>query len=164
MRRRIALALLPALPALAALTALTACHSHVPSATPPEKHLVLIHRPGAAIYIDRVDNRVVMQNSDATGNKFCSFRIGLADSMNTKPSLEKERYFQYTMQGDWKALAGGDTLLAVFFQEKPSLNAMVKEGVMVFETPEGRQPDTLIYRDSYGAWGTQLFVLNSRGK
>ncbi len=156
MKRYIALALLPA------LAALTACNSHVPPATPPEKHLVLIHRPGAAIYIDRVDNRVVLQNSDATNNKFCSFRIGLADSLDTKQSLEKEKYFQYTMQGDWKALAGGDTLRAVFFQEKPGLNAMVKEGVMVFETPDGRTPDTLIYRDSYGSWGTQLFVLNRK--
>jgi hypothetical protein len=51
--------------------------------------------------------------------------------------------------------------VAVFFQEKPGLSEMVKEGVMVFETPSGKMPDTLIYRDSFGPWGTQILSLTA---
>lgn len=147
---------------------LAACHNRSAPTVTPEKHLVLLTRPGNALYVDRVDNRMVMQPDSATQKNFCSFRIGISDSSSgtagtlvadRRNLIEKERYFQYTMQNDWKALAGGDTLLAVFFQEKPGLSSLVKEGVIVFETPSGRKPDTLIYRDSFGAWGTQILSL-----
>ena len=144
---------------------LVACHSRTAPAATAEKHLILLTRPGAALFVDRVDNRVVMQKDNTSQNRFCSFRIGWADSaagIDKSKAVEKERYFQYKVQQDWKALAGGDTLLPVFFQERPGLSEQLKEGVIVFETPEGRQPDTLIYRDSFGAWGTQLFVLNRK--
>ena len=144
---------------------LAACHNKSAPAAVPEKHLALLTRPGTSLYVDRVDNRVLMQADPATKNHFYSFRIGWTDSaagIDKRQSLEKERYFQYTMQYDWRALSGGDTLSAVFFQEKPGLSDQLKEGVMVFETPSGRQPDALIYRDSFGAWGTQLFVLNGK--
>ena len=144
---------------------LAACHNRTAPAAAPEKHLVLLTRPGAALFVDKVDNRVVLQQARSSQNSFCSFRIGWTDSATAAGKLqstEKERYFQYTVQQDWKALAGGDTLLPVFFLEKPSLSEQLKEGVIVFETPEGRQPDTLIYRDSFGPWGTQVFVLNRK--
>jgi hypothetical protein len=140
---------------------LAACHNRTVPATPAEKHLFVVSRPGAALYLDPVDSRVVMQKGSE--GHFCSFRVGWTDSSaGTTPSREKERYFQYTAQYDWKALSGGDSLPAVLFQEKPGLNSLVKEGVVVFETPDGRQPDTLVYRDSYGSWGTQIFVLNRK--
>jgi hypothetical protein len=142
---------------------LAACHNRNTPAAVPERHLASAARPGAGLYIDRVDIRVVMQTDSSTPNNFCSFRIGWADSTtgtDKVKALEKERYFQYAIQNDWKALAGGDTLKAVFFQEKPALGGLLKEGVMVFEMNQGQQPDTLIYRDSFGAWGTQIFVLN----
>ena len=144
---------------------LAACHNHTAPSVAPEKHLALVSRPGAALYVDRVDNRVVLQQDKASQNRFCSFRIGLTDSstaIDRRGTVEKERYFQYGMQGDWKALTGGDSLSAVFFQEKPGLNDQVKEGVLVFETPGGRPPDTLVYRDSFGPWGTQIIVLNRK--
>ncbi len=147
---------------------LAACHNRNAPAAAPERHLVLRTRPGNALYVDRVDNRVVMQTDSVAQKNFCSFRIGVADSSWTTAAtsvsgrrsvIEKERYFQYTMQNDWKALAGGDTLLAVFFQEKPAPGSLAKEGVIVFETPSGKKPDTLIYRDSFGTWGTQIMSL-----
>ena len=144
---------------------LAACHNKKAQLPPSERHQALLTRPGAALYVDRVDNRVVLQQDKASQNRFCSFRIGLTDSstaIDRRGAVEKERYFQYGMQSDWKALTGGDSLSAVFFQEKPGLNGQVKEGVLVFETPDGRQPDTLVYRDSFGPWRTQIFVLNRK--
>jgi hypothetical protein len=147
---------------LAVCHLLPACHNRTPPATPPEKHQAMLIRPGAALYVDRVDNRVMLQQDKASQDRFCCFRIGWADSTvsaDRTKDVDKGRYFQYNVQKDWKALAGGDTLLPVFFQERPGLSDRLKEGVLVFETPTGRQPDTLIYRDSFGAWGTQLLVI-----
>lgn len=144
---------------------LVACHNRSAPAVAREKHLVQLSRPGSSIYLDPVDNRMVMQIDSTTANKFCSFRLGWTDSAagsNLRRGVVTERYFQYTMQQDWKALAGGDTLSPVLFQEKPGLSGQLKEAVIVFETPSGRKPDTLIYRDSFGAWGTQVFVLNRK--
>jgi hypothetical protein len=141
---------------------LIACHNKKEQSPPSERHQALLTRPGAALYADRVDNRVVLQQDKASQGRFCCFRIGWADSTvsaDRTKDVDKERYFQYNVQKDWRALAGGDTLLPVFFQERPGLSDRLKEGVMVFETPTGRQPDTLIYRDSFGAWGTQLLVI-----
>jgi hypothetical protein len=151
--------------AFALLLTAAACQSRTAPSIAPEKHLAQLTRQGASLYVDRVDNRVVLQPGKTAQNKFCSFRIGWTDSLavtGKSASPEKERYFQYTVQHDWKALAGGDTLIPVFFQEKPGLNQQLKEGVMVFETPTGRQPDTLVYRDSFGAWGTQILILNRK--
>jgi len=141
---------------------LAACHNTHKPVVNSARHLALVSRPGNAIYVDRADNRMVMQTDSAVQKNFCSFLIGLTDSSagkNNQGSTERERYIQYELQKDWKALANGDTLQAVFFQEKPGLDQQVKEGVMVFETPGGIQPDTLIYRDSYGNWGTQILSL-----
>jgi hypothetical protein len=137
-----------------------ACHSRTAPARRTEAHLVLRSRPGAALYLDRADPGSVMEAGTDAGH-FACFRIGWVDSAATT-EVEKLRYFQYRVQNDWRALAAGDTLLPVFFQERPGLDQRVHEGVMVFETPAGRQPDTLVYRDSYGSWGKQMIVLNPK--
>ncbi|HEY6902424.1 MAG TPA: hypothetical protein VI233_17325 [Puia sp.] len=140
---------------------LLACHTRTAPATRVETHLAQVSRSGTALFVDRVDNRMVMQ-TDST-NSFCSFQIGWTDSavsFQQAQAAEKERYFQYRIQQDWKALAHGDTLYPVFFQEKPGLGQERKEGVLVFALKDGTQPDTLIYRDSYGNWGTQYFIVN----
>ncbi len=150
--------------ALLCFSLLVACN-HAGSLQTPEKHLVMLARPGSSLYLDRASNRMVMQEDSSADSHFCSFQVGWADSLpdkDKKASIAKERYFQYNMQGDWKALINGDSLQVVFFQEKPSLQQEKKEAVMVFETPGGQQPDTLVYRDSFGSWGTQIFVVNNR--
>ncbi len=140
---------------------LLSCHSRQPSIYPAEKHQAAVKRPGTMLYVDRADNRMVMQATPGSANDFSSFRIGWTDSLTALgANREKERYFQYRMQQDWRALVNGDTLYPVFFQEKPGLNQQLKEGVIVFENAQGVQPDTLVYRDSFGNWGTQIFVLN----
>ncbi len=126
-------------------------------------HLVSVRQPGAMLYLDRLANRAVMQSADTTA--FCSFLVGWRDSLagtDAKKRLDRERYFQYTMQQDWTAMVDGDSLRPVFFQQKPGLDPQLDEGAMVFEIPRGHRVDTLVYRDSYGGWGTQIFVLNGK--
>lgn len=129
-------------------------------------HLVSVSQPGATLYLDRLDNRVVLQSADTAGEStFCSYLIGWKDSLlstDAQKRMERERYFQYEMQQDWTAQVGGDSIHPVFFQEKPVPDEGLKEAAMVFEIPRGRRVDTLIYRDKFSTWGTQIFVLNGK--
>ena len=130
------------------------------------KHLIALQKPKEVLYIDRLDNRVVMQREDTAGpTTFRSFLVGLRDSLavtDAKRLQEREKYLQYDMQRDWTAIVGGDSLKPVFFQEKPHLDGLSREGALVFEVPRGSRADTLVYRDTYGDWGTQVFVLNEK--
>lgn len=130
------------------------------------RHLVGVDRRGASLYIDRVDNRAVLKMTQNSGKtEFCSFLVGFRDSSivsGNKEALAAEKYFQYDMQNNWIALVNGDSLHPVFFQQRPGLDAQLKEGVMVFEVPLGIRPDTLVYKDSFGSWGTNFFVLNRK--
>jgi hypothetical protein len=118
------------------------------------------------LYIDRLDNRVVLQRQDSTGpTTFCSFLVGWRDSLpagDAKRSQDKEKYIQYRMQQDWMAIVGGDTLKPVFFQERPHLDDQLREAAVVFEIPRGSRADTLVYRDTWGDWGVQVFILNEK--
>jgi hypothetical protein len=138
-----------------------------PGTVAAETHLSMVRQPGAMLWVDRLDSRVVLQKADTTGNTtFCSFLVGWRDSLpvaaDGQKRQDRERYFQYGMQQDWTALMDGDSLRPVFLQERPVLDQQLKEGAMVFEIPHGRRVDTLVYRDSFGAWGTQIFVLNGK--
>ena len=149
------------------LMAVTAGCRHRPMASlaaVEPRHLIALKKPKEVLYLDRLDNRVVLAKADTTGpTTFCSFLVGLKDSLfltDGKRLQEREKYLQYDMQRDWTVLMGGDSLKPVFYQQKTHLDGLVREGALVFEIPKGRQIDTLIYRDTYGDWGTQLFVLS----
>jgi hypothetical protein len=151
---------------LAGVLLLAACHQPSP-APPAERHLAMVSWAGSSISIDKADNRSVMRTEPAPGaaTVFSSFLVRWEDSLagtDRKRDLEREKYFQYHMQKDWVALINGDSLYPVFFQGKPELNRQRKEGVMVFEIPSDRQPDTLVYKDSFTSGGAQLFVLNRK--
>ena len=142
---------------------LTAC-GNPQSTVAVKQHLAAVSRPGEILYVDHLDNRVVLKEEAAAGSTtvFCSFLVGWQDSTlqtDKKKSLAREKYFQYDMQKDWTALVKGDSLHPVFFQEKSGLNSQLKEGALVFEVPAGEQPDTLIYKDSFGGWDQQVLVL-----
>jgi hypothetical protein len=147
------------------MLACAACRQR-PVTAAEAKHLVAVHKTKEVLYLDRLDNRVVMQRADTAGTTtFCSFLVGMRDSLpltDAQRKLDRERYIQYSMQQDWTAIVGGDSLKPVFFQEKPSLDGQLKEGALVFELPRGQRADTLVYRDTYGNWGTQVFVLNEK--
>lgn len=130
------------------------------------RHLILIHQPGQDLYLDRLDNRAVLQDPDPTGpTNFCSFLVGWRDSLKVTDAgrvQEKEKYIQYHMQQDWTAVIAGDSVKPVFLQEKPHLDGELREMALVFEIPRSHWLDTLVYRDTYGTWGTQVFVLNEK--
>jgi hypothetical protein len=142
------------------------CQRHHPAQTAAATHLISVSQPGSMLYLDRLDNHVILSHEDTMGTTtFCSFLVGLRDSSpvsDAKRLIERERYIQYGMQQNWTALVNGDSIRPVFFQEKPHLDQQLREGAMVFEVPRGRRPDTLIYRDTFGTWGTQVFVLNGK--
>ena len=129
-------------------------------------HLISVKKPKEVLYLDRLDNRVVLAVADTAGpTTFRSFLVGLRDSLGMtdgKRLQEREKYLQYDMQRDWTAIVGGDSLKPVFFQERPHLDGLSREGALVFEVPRGQRTDTLVYRDTYGDWGTQVFVLNEK--
>ncbi len=144
---------------------LASCHTDLPHQEPSPVHLARIGRSDDLLYIDRISNRAIMKEGTDTGTKtaFYSFLVGWQDSTakaDKKGGNEKEKYFQYDMQKDWAALVNGDSLHPVFFQERPGLSDILKEAVMVFELPRGTTTDTIVYKDSFGAWGGRLFVLN----
>jgi hypothetical protein len=142
-----------------------ACRSnHRPAK--PVVHLAQASQPGALLYLDRLDNRAVLQMADTSGaTTFCSFLVGWKDSLLTttpQKRQDREKYIQYGMQKDWTVVMGGDSLRPVFLQEKPGPDPQVKEAALVFEVPRGHRVDTLVFRDSFSAWGTQIFVLNGK--
>jgi hypothetical protein len=153
---------------------LPGCRAPHSDSRPPKQHLAMHRHEGATIYVDRVDNRVVLDekrtvadiNGKITGaDGFRSFLIGRQDSAvagDNKTGRTEEEYFQYTMQNEWVALTGGDTLRPVFFQEKTGLDKNIKEGVMVFELPGTASIDTLIYRDSFDGTRPDIFVVNRK--
>ncbi|HLP39533.1 hypothetical protein [Lacibacter sp.] len=131
-----------------------------------EQHDVQIHYPGIGmIYIDKGDCTKLLRSDSVSATTFVCYRIGVLDSVQTKngnASYEEEKsvYYQYNMEHDWKALYQGDSLSPVFFHVTNRKQKNRFEGVLVFETPTGKNPDTLIYNDTYGVWGKQLIVLN----
>lgn len=142
------------------------CRQRPVMAVVEAKHLISISKSREVLYLDRLDNRVVLHAEDSSGSTtFSSFLVGLLDSLAPKDGdkkREREKYIQYEMQRDWTAIVGGDSLKPVFMQEKPYLDGQLRENALVFEIPRGSRADTLVYRDTYGDWGTQVFVLNEK--
>ncbi|HET9056044.1 MAG TPA: hypothetical protein VFN30_04265 [Chitinophagaceae bacterium] len=137
-----------------------------------QQHQVEIHNPGLGmIYIDKVPAQMVMSEADTSEGitKFCCYQVGIIDSgfvakATDKKTLELGKYYQYDMQKDWFAMINGDSLLPVFFQPKTRKNANCFEGILVFETPKEKDPDTLVYKDSFGQWGTQNIIFKKVNK
>ena len=143
-----------------------ACRQRHTAAAAEPKHLISLNKPKEVLYLDRLDNRVVMAREDTSGStRFCTFLVGMRDSLKITDGdrkREREKYIQYGMQQDWTAIVGGDSVKPVFMQEKPNLGGDLRESALVFEIPRGSRADTLVYRDTYGDWGTQVFVLNAK--
>jgi len=142
---------------------LIACQSAVPAARDDRRHLAEKRYPGVgAIYLDTIANHVLLQSSHdgREKSKFVSFRIGLRDSTSNAEAVRKANvYYQYQMQNDWFAIVQADSLRPVFAQSTPQLNRNFIEQVMVFELPKDSNIDTLVYKDSFGPWGVQTFIL-----
>ncbi|MBL7740732.1 MAG: hypothetical protein JNK14_16050 [Chitinophagaceae bacterium] len=132
-----------------------------------EKHEVEIHSKEAGMmYVDRISCNAVMWQADSNGKVFQCYVTGFIDSLSVanatgKKDIETGKYYQYDVQNDWVMLKNGDSVSPVFFQPRQRLERHRYEGVLVFENKDDNDPDTLIYRDSYGLWGTQQVIINS---
>lgn len=140
------------------------CHQPVAGVKKKNTHLAEMHKNGSVIYIDKIDSRQVMKSENY--NAFSSYKIGFVDSVPVNAKFEKERtvYFDYRMGNDWKAVIGNDSIAPVYFQPATGLNKMIKEVILVFELPAGKQPDALVYNDSFGDWQQQTIALNQNFK
>ncbi|MBO9203997.1 MULTISPECIES: DUF4352 domain-containing protein [Niastella] len=138
---------------------LQACRQSVVIAR-PERHLAELHKNGADLYIDRIDSRLVMKADSY--DTYVAYKVDFRDSVQGDKKLEQERnvYYDYKMANDWKVVVDSDTISPVFYQPVTGLNAMNKEGVLVFELPVGKHPDALLYDDSFGDWQKQFIALN----
>jgi len=138
---------------------LQACHQSVARAKPAIHHLAERYSNGSTIYIDRADSRQVMKADSSEA--FTAYKVGFTDSLQHDKKYEQERtvYYEFRMANDWKAVIGTDSIAPVFYQPVTGLNKMNTEGILVFELPAGRQPDVLVYDDSFGDWQRQIIAL-----
>jgi len=150
---------------------LSACNS-AKSNIVTEQHQVQIQKEGTGvIYIDKISCSSVIRSEDTAGSKtsFRCFRVGFIDSLaiakaTDKKSLDAGKYYQYDMQNDWVALVNGDSTRPVFYHPRQRMENHRNEGILVFEVPRDKEPDTLVYADSYSSWGTQIIIINSNKK
>lgn len=141
------------------------CNHPASAAASPVRHQVEIEKNGSVLYVDQVESNRILKQEEETNTKgsFASFKIGLNNSFPFNSKREKEWgvHFEYNMTRDWVALIEGDSLSPVFFHPVIGLNTKTREAILVFELPAGaRQPDTLIYNDSFGTWQQQIIPLN----
>lgn len=130
-----------------------------------KQHWIAVARPSVgAMYIDSMPLQSVMKMTEDKEQyqKFKAYLIGFSDSVVLKDKagqISRNRYYQYDLQHDWAAMAGGQELKPVFYQPRTSLTEGLHEGIIVFELNGNSHPDTLIYTDSFGTWGKQKFIL-----
>ncbi|HET6995789.1 MAG TPA: hypothetical protein VFI06_12445 [Chitinophagaceae bacterium] len=135
-----------------------------PASVPEPKHYLEIRERGIGmITLDKVPNKMVMQQGTNNNGPFFSYKVAFLDSSlqtDRKKQIDIGKYFQYDMYKDWVMLVKGDSVRPVFFQPEIKRITQLDEGVIVFEVPSGIEPDTLLYLDSYGTWGVHQLFLN----
>lgn len=129
-----------------------------------QTHWIEINRPSVGfMYLDSIPLHSVMKITDTLEmyNNFRAYLVGFKDSVpaiDKNKNIDNNKYYQYDMQHDWEAIDGGNTMKPVFYHSRATVHQSVTEGILVFET-NGSHPDTLVYTDSHGSWGTQKFIL-----
>jgi len=116
---------------------------------------------GGMIYIDTISCHNVMRNDpNSSLSNYTCLLVGFIDSAALLPAtdgrdIEQGKYFQFDMQKDWVGISGTDSMQPVFFHPKVTLERHRKEGILVFEHERNQRLESLVYKDSYGNWGTQ---------
>lgn len=125
------------------------------------------YRGAGKLFADKIDNAGIIKQSSDTGNglAFCTYKVGFQDStLKDKKIMQMwEKYFDYDMQYSWSALVNGDTIPVTFFQPAIRKSQQLFEAALVFEVPRGLEPDTLVYKDTFGiSKKIELIVLNRK--
>jgi len=136
----------------------------ITTASNESNHYLEIRERGIGmISLDKVPNTLVMRKDKDNNPNFFSYLVNFHDSSVTtdkKKLLDTGKYYQHDMYKDWVVLVNGDSVRPVFYQPSIKKTIQADGGVIVFEIPSGSEPDTLIYMDSYGTWGTHQLFLN----
>lgn len=138
-----------------------ACHNRPVARQDRKRHQVEVEKPGGLLYVDGVDpEQLVREERSGDKLRFVAYKIGFYDSTLTMDKNVKQAagaYYQYGVSHDWRMVLEGDSVAPVWYYPVTALAQQVHEGILVFELPEDRQVDTLVYTDATGAWGTQIF-------
>jgi|GEM_PF-6350781 hypothetical protein len=144
-------------------------------------HLFFFHGAGETVYIDSMDARVAMdceapepprnsepapggslQSGSSPRTQLSCFLMSWSDNIKHDDELgmaQREKYIQFGMRRDWVALAGGDSIYANFFRQRPLLDRHLHQWALVYPVPAGRRIDTLVYTGRETVWGKRLFIL-----
>jgi len=128
-----------------------------------DPHLASFHGLGETVFIDSMDARVAMdcETPDPPLNSSC-FLMSWSDNIKHDDEIgmaQREEYIEFGMRRDWVALAGGDSIYANFFRQRPLLDRHLHQWALVFPVPAGRRIDTLVYTGTETVWGKRLFIL-----
>jgi len=137
-------------------------YGHHSTTTNP--HLAFFHASGETVYIDSMDARVAMDSEtpDPPRTHLSCFLMSWSDNIKHEDEIgmaQREKYIQFGMRRDWVALAGGDSIYANFFRQRPLLDRHLHQWALVFPVPAGRRIDTLVYTGAETAWSKRLFIL-----
>ena len=149
--------------------------------TAKNPHLAFFHAAGETVFIDSMDSRVAMDSrgpdSSASSSalslpgggssriELSCFLMSWADNLKLDDEMgmaRREEYIQFGMRRDWVALAGGDSIYASFFRQRPLLDRHLHQWALVFPVPAGRRIDTIAYTGTVATWGKRLFILNRK--
>lgn len=132
--------------------------------TPPEG--TYAGRHGASLQVTRSACGQVMKTEGGNPDDgFVCFRVTWTDSVvvagqnDKKKEIAEGQYFQYQVDKDWRVLNNGDSLKPVFFQNLNRNTTDKRELILVFEKDKTGATDTLVYSDSFGEWGRQVFTI-----
>ncbi|HVU97845.1 MAG TPA: hypothetical protein VHE34_21625 [Puia sp.] len=106
-------------------------------------------------------NRTATSGSSLRPHLSC-FLMSWSDNIKYDDEIgmvRREKYIQFGIRRDWVALAGGDSIYANFFRQRPLLERHLHQWALVYPVPAGRRIDTLVYTGSETAWGKRLFIL-----
>lgn len=129
-----------------------------------QEHWAQVSNPALGVlYVDQTDPSRVMKIVDPGNTTFVAYKVGLRDATGQTDQKQKQargKYLQYDLPGDWSLRIQHDSFAPVFFQPVVKTIEQEDESILVFEIPTGTNPDTLIYRDSFGGWGIQKIILS----
>jgi|GEM_PF-2663115 len=126
-------------------------------------------RHGASLQVTRsACGQVMKAEGGSPDDGFVCFRITWTDSVvvasqeDKKKEIAEGQYYQYQVGRDWRILNKGDSLKPVFFQNLNRNTMDKRELILVFEKDKTGTADTLVYTDSFGEWGRQIFTIANK--
>lgn len=145
------------------LLVLTAYSHHFKRLSPP---LAILRQAGETLTIDSLGSDVFGFAGGKENNRapirMRTFLLRWSDNCTDGDDLgllERQRYFRDQMQRDLVAIAGGDTLQSICFQQSPVYDLHLQVAAIAFAEPPGVHIDTLVYTGIEKFWKRQLMPI-----